>query len=64
MHKIGLTYASKGGLHSHHHLVNKGSFGDPLHDHVFKTMDHWVKIGRDEGYLEISNKLKEKQNQQ
>jgi len=48
--KVGVVSGSC--FHDHHHTVNLGNFGAPHMDWLFGTMDHWVRDGCDEGYLQ------------
>jgi methylsterol monooxygenase len=48
---VGLA-ACGASFHDHHHTVNMGNFGAEHMDWLFGTMDHWVRDGRERGYLE------------
>lgn len=48
--KLGLT-ANHASFHDHHHTENLGNFGAEHLDWLFGTMDHYVSIGEEEGYL-------------
>ena len=37
--------------HDHHHVCNKGGFGNVLLDWLCGTMDNWIAIGRLDGYM-------------
>jgi len=39
-------------FHDHHHTSNRGNFGAPYIDWLFGTMDHYVKGGGVQGYLD------------
>lgn len=58
LHQIGLTNADNAAYHDHHHVMNKGNFGDPFTDALGHTHDHWLSIGRNEGYVEMSRKVR------
>ena len=52
------TLLGKSGLlngeasfHDHHHTMNLGNFGAEHMDWLFGTMDHYVRDGREQGYL-------------
>ena len=49
--RLGLSYAKQAAYHDHHHVANRGNFGNPLLDWLCGTMDHWIAIGRLEGYI-------------
>lgn len=51
LHRIGLTYADQAAFHDFHHTGNQGCFAAEYLDHLFGTMDAWLKIGGIEGYL-------------
>lgn len=52
LHRIGLTYSDKTAFHDFHHTGNQGNFGGAAYlDHLFGTMDAWIKIGGAEGYI-------------
>jgi sterol desaturase/sphingolipid hydroxylase (fatty acid hydroxylase superfamily) len=52
-HKIGLTNASTCAYHDHHHMKNSGNFGAEYLDWMFGTMDAWVHIGGEDGYVAL-----------
>ena len=37
----------------------RGNFGDPMMDHFFGTMDHWISIGGADGYMAWARKTAE-----
>mmetsp|Transcript_11179 Transcript_11179/g.13982 ORF Transcript_11179/g.13982 Transcript_11179/m.13982 type:complete len:336 (-) Transcript_11179:121-1128(-) len=60
LHNIGLTNASNCAFHDYHHTTNKGNFGEQWMDAVFGTMDHYQKIGGEEGYIALSKQNRER----
>ena len=53
LHSIGLTHSDEAAFHDFHHLESfKGNFGALWLDWLFGTMDGWIQVGKEEGYLE------------
>jgi sterol desaturase/sphingolipid hydroxylase (fatty acid hydroxylase superfamily) len=61
LHKLGLTNADNAAYHDHHHVVNRGNFGDPLSDYVMGTNDAWLATGGNEGYIGLARAQHEKE---
>jgi len=65
--KLGLT-ANGASFHDHHHTENLGNFGAEHMDWLFGTMDHYLTMGGEEGYLkrreEIGRKVAEEAEKQ
>jgi len=52
LHRIGLTFSGNTAYHDFHHTGNQGNFGGSAYlDHMFGTMDAWLKLGGAEGYI-------------
>lgn len=60
LHSIGLTNSEGCAYHDHHHVLNRGNFGEEFMDHFMGTHDHWIKIGGVEGYVQMSREQKKK----
>lgn len=47
--KVGLLNGGA-AFHDHHHTANMGNFGAEHMDWLFGTMDHYCRIGGEDGY--------------
>jgi methylsterol monooxygenase len=54
--RLGLAVCGA-SFHDHHHTVNLGNFGAEHMDWLFGTMDHYVRDGREAGYIGARAKL-------
>jgi sterol desaturase/sphingolipid hydroxylase (fatty acid hydroxylase superfamily) len=53
---LWLITAESAAFHDHHHTSNQGNFGCNYTDYLFGTMDHWVSVGGEEGYINLKMK--------
>jgi sterol desaturase/sphingolipid hydroxylase (fatty acid hydroxylase superfamily) len=53
---VGLSHPESAAFHDHHHTSNQGNFGSLYTDYIFGTMDHWMSLGGQEGY--VNKKMK------
>jgi sterol desaturase/sphingolipid hydroxylase (fatty acid hydroxylase superfamily) len=60
---IGLAGASSAAHHDFHHTSNSGNFGSPLNDWLFGTMDAYLAIGGEEGYMTMAAAQRLEQNE-
>lgn len=54
-HKLGLTNGSGAVWHDFHHTTNRGNFGTGYLDYLFGTMDAFVAVGGEAGYIALKN---------
>ena len=53
---IGIFNASSTANHDFHHTHNSGNFGSPWLDWLFGTMDKYMSIGGEAGYVEMARR--------
>ena len=53
--KLGLANADASASHDFHHTHNRGNFGNVFYDWLFGTMDAYVAIDGERGYLRMAD---------